>query len=76
MPKFYFEVTHAGEKHPATELDLPSRAAAWEECTRTSGQILWELNEKLEVGTEWRMVVSSGSKRPLLSLRIVAESHD
>ncbi|WP_247438530.1 MULTISPECIES: hypothetical protein [unclassified Bradyrhizobium] len=53
--------------------DLPDKHAAWEEATRTAGQILQGLDGKLTPGREWRMEVTDEKQNTLYILHIQAE---
>jgi hypothetical protein len=46
------------------------------EVTKSTGELLRELNSPIEAGSEWRMEVADETRRPLLSLRVIAELHE
>jgi len=63
MPRHYFHVTHDG---PRTDdvigVELPNRKAAFDEATRTCGEMMKDIDGQLAVGTDWKMEVVDGSK--------------
>jgi hypothetical protein len=46
------------------------------EAIQSTGELLRELNLPLQAGAEWRMEVADEARKPLFSLRVVAESHE
>ena len=73
MPKYFFhvyyeraEVDHVGE-------DLPDKHAAWEEAIVTAGQIIQDIDGKLQPGKEWRMEVTDEFANRLYVIHINAE---
>jgi Domain of unknown function (DUF6894) len=75
MPSFIFEITHDGQSCTKTKLDLPNKKAAWEEATRCAGETLRDLDGKLKLGTEWRIDVTDSSRKPIFTLRCIAEDY-
>jgi hypothetical protein len=71
---FFFQITHAAESLPPTELDLPHPDAAWEEATVTAGEVLRDLGGKFRPGTEWRLDVADATRETIFSLRIIGEA--
>ncbi|HEX3859595.1 MAG TPA: hypothetical protein VHV58_08340 [Pseudolabrys sp.] len=76
MPVFYFHVVHDSRASSPTALNLPDKKAAWEEATVTAGQILRDLGGALQPGSEWRIDVADSARKPILSLRVVAEAFE
>jgi hypothetical protein len=62
--------------HHSDGVDLPDIDAALMEATATTGELLRELALPIVVGSEWRMEVAMEARRPLLSLRVIAELHE
>jgi hypothetical protein len=46
------------------------------EAVKTIGEILRDLNDPLEAGSEWRMEVVDEARKPLFRLRVIAELHE
>ncbi len=74
VPLFFFQISHAAESFPQTELDLPNPDSAWEQATVTAGEVLRDLNGKFRPGTELRLDVADDSRKTIFSLRIIAEA--
>lgn len=75
MPKYFFCVQYKGNiSGPGDGIDLPNDEAAWAHATRTSGEIIAEIDGHLEVESEWRMDVQDHTGEPLYALRFVTES--
>jgi hypothetical protein len=77
MPLYYFVTNHRDEivRSPSA-LDLPNMAAAWEEATIATGEILRGLDGSLEVGTEWSIQIQDETGTPLRTIKLVAESNE
>jgi hypothetical protein len=77
MPKYFFIVRHQGQISDHSDgIDFPDLNAARLEALKSAGELLRELNVPLEAGSEWRMEVADETRRPIFSLRVIAESHD
>jgi hypothetical protein len=76
VARFYFQITHGTEDAPEATLDLPGPKEAWAQATMTAGEMLRDLGAKFRPGTELRIRVADGSRRPIFSVRIVAEAHE
>jgi hypothetical protein len=46
------------------------------EAIKSTGEILRDLDYPLEAGSEWRMDVIDEARKPLFSLRVIAELHE
>ena len=77
MPKYYF-VFRQGDRisQRSDGIDFPDIGAVMMEATKSTGELLLELNRPVDVGSEWRMEVADETRRPFFSLRIIAESHE
>lgn len=77
MPRYYFSISH-GERTTLRSdgIELPDIAAVWIEATKSTGEMLRDMNHAIDAGTELRMDVADEARRPLLSLRVIAESHE
>jgi hypothetical protein len=77
MPTYFF-VVRQGEyvSHHSDGIDLPDIGAVLVEATKSTGELLRELNDPIEAGSEWRMEVADAARKPLLSLRVIAELHE
>ena len=60
MTVYYFNVTHQPDILDQEGVELPNDAAAWEEATRTCGEMIRELDGNLVAGKPWIMEVSDG----------------
>jgi hypothetical protein len=77
MPKYYFVVRHGDQvAHHSDGIELPDMGAVLMEVTKSTGELLRELNSPIEAGSEWRMEVADEARKPLLSLRVIAELHE
>ena len=76
MPKYFFIVRHDDRvSHHSDAIDLPDLGAVLEEVTKSTGELLRELDCPIAAGSEWRMEVADESRKPLFSLRVIAELH-
>ncbi len=58
MPRYYFHVTHDGPRaDDVIGVELPNRKAAFDEATRTCGEMMKDIDGQLAVGTDWKMEV-------------------
>jgi hypothetical protein len=77
MPKYYFVVRHQDQiLHQSDGIELPDMGAILTEVTKSTGELLRELNSPIEAGSEWRMEVADEARKHLLSLRVIAELHE
>jgi hypothetical protein len=77
MPKYFFVVRHQGHISGNSEgIDFPDLNAARLEALKSTGELLRELSVPLEAGSEWRMEVADETRRPIFSLRVIAEFQD
>ena len=74
MPRYFFNVYHERFDPDEVGEELPDRQAAWDEATKTAGQILQDLNGRFEPGSDWRMEVTDEFANPLYLIRISAKS--
>lgn len=76
MPKYFFFVRHGDHiSHHSDAVELPDIGAVMEEVTKSTGELLREMVNPIEPGTEWRMEVANETSQPLFILRIMAELH-
>lgn len=73
MPRYFFHVHH--ERHELDDIgeELPDKNAAWEEATKTAGQILQGLDGRLTPKRDWTMEVTDEFANVLFRLHISAE---
>jgi hypothetical protein len=77
MPIYFFSVSDGDCTTLASDgIELPDLRAVWIEATKSTGETLRDLNHALRAGTELRMDVADAARRPLFSLRVIAEAHD
>jgi hypothetical protein len=77
MPRYFFSVSN-GERTTlhSDGIDLPDMPSVWIEATKSTGEILRDLNHAIHAGAELRMDVSNEARKPVFSLRVIAESHE
>jgi hypothetical protein len=77
MPTYFFVVRHGDEtSHKSDGIEFPDIGAVQLEAIKSTGDILRDLHYPIEAGSEWRMEVSDDARRPLFSLRVIAEMHE
>ena len=74
MPRYFFHVYHERAELDSVGEDLPHKYAAWQEATKTAGQILESIDGRLRPECEWRMEVADEFQNPLFVIRINAEN--
>ena len=73
MPLYYFTITNGDKRFRAEEpLDLVDDAAAWDEATKTAGQIIGDLGGSFMLNAEWSIVVENAAGEPLRTLTVTA----
>jgi uncharacterized protein DUF6894 len=73
MPRYFFHVHHNEPQIDYEGEELPDKHAAWKEATVMAGEILKDLDGKLQPGREWRLEVTDEFANPLYVLHINAE---
>jgi hypothetical protein len=69
MPQFFFTVVDGKNSQIQDEgLDLPDDHAAWIEATIACGELLRELDGRLNPGDQWSMAVKDETGRDLYLL--------
>jgi hypothetical protein len=77
MPKYFFVVRHGDQtSHHSDGIEFPDIGAVQLEAIKSTGEILRDLNYPIEAGSEWRMEVVDEARKPLFSLRVIAELHE
>jgi hypothetical protein len=77
MPTYFFVVRHGAEtSYNSDGIEFPDRGAVQLEAIRSTGDILRDLNDPVEAGSEWRMEVLDDARKPLFSLRVIAELYE
>ncbi len=77
MPKYFFMVRHGDQtSHQSDGIEFPDMGAVQLEATKSAGEILRDLSHPIEAGSEWRMEVVDEARKPLFSLRVIAELHE
>jgi uncharacterized protein DUF6894 len=73
MPHFSFLTTHNGKVVESDEpINLPDVEAAWHEATVHAGQMLKDLDGKLNSNTEWSVEIRENGES-IRAIRIVTE---
>jgi hypothetical protein len=77
MSRYFFSVSN-GERttHHSDGIELPDMSSVWIEATKSTGEILRDLNDGIHAGTELRMDVADETRKPIFSLRVIAEIHE
>jgi hypothetical protein len=77
MPKYFF-VFRQGDQtsHHSDEMEFPDIGAVQLEAIKSTGEMLRELDYAIEAGSELRMEVADEARKPLFSLRVIAEHHE
>ena len=77
MPKYFFVVRHGNRTSDHSDgIEFPDIDAVQLEAIKSTGEILRDLNYPIEAGSEWRMEVADETRKPLFSLRVIAELHE
>ncbi|KIZ40159.1 MULTISPECIES: hypothetical protein [Rhodopseudomonas] len=77
MPLYFFTVSNADRTNTDHDgIDLPDLESAWIEATKSTGELLREINHAVAPGAVLRMDVTDDTRKPLLSLRVIAEQHE
>ena len=77
MRKYYFVVRQGDQvSYHSDGVELPDIGAVLKEVTKSTGELLRELVSPIEPGTELRMEVANETRKPVFSLRVIAESHE
>jgi hypothetical protein len=76
MPRYFISTTIKGRTHEHEEpLEVADDHAAWTEATTACGEIMKEMDGDFSAPGEWRIDVKDEARRPLYSLRVIAEVH-
>jgi hypothetical protein len=77
MPKYFFVVRQGDyASYHSDGIEFPDIGAVQLEATKSTGELLRDLNRPIAAGSELRMEVADESSRPIFSLRVIAESHE
>ena len=74
MPLYFFRISHglfAGASDEGSEFE--SRAAAWTEMTKVSGNLLGSIARSLQQNAEWQMELLDEAKEPVFRIRLISE---
>ena len=74
MPRYFFNVYHERSEPDEVGEELPNRNAAWKEATITAGQILQDLDGKLQPSCDWRMEVTDEFANPPFVINVSAKN--
>ena len=75
MPQYFFRISngpYAGASVQGTEFE--DHEAAWNEMRRICADLLGSVARNLKQDGEWRMELLNADSRPVLRVRLVAES--
>jgi hypothetical protein len=73
MPRYFFNVYHENEEPDEIGEQLTDLEAAWKEATVTAGQILQDLDGKLQPGVDWRLEVTDEFANLLFVINVNAK---
>lgn len=71
-PQLYFfqVVTNGVKLHASDGLLFESRALVWQEASEPTGQIIRDMDEKIESGLDWRMDVADETGNVIFSIQL------
>jgi len=75
MPIFFFSVRngeHGGVCNDGAE--FADRSAAWKEMTGVCSNMVGDVSRKLVENAEWQMELLDKSRKPVVRIRLVAET--
>ena len=73
MPLYFFHIHQAAPDFDTVGEELPDCRAAWREARMTAGQMLQDLDARVQPGHIWRMEVTDEFANPLYSININAK---
>ena len=77
MAKYFFVVRQGDQTSDESDgIEFHDITAVQLEAIKSTGEILRDLDFPIEAGSEWRMEVVDEARKPLFSLRIIAELHE
>jgi hypothetical protein len=72
--RYFFRVTRNGTPMDHSDgLAFADNAAAWHEASLSCGEIIHEMDGKIEPGCHWQMEVSDHSGKPIYRFTFTAE---
>jgi hypothetical protein len=72
--RFYFRVfTDGVERHSSDGLLFANKQEAWHEASTSTGEILREMDGKMQPGLDWRMDVTDEAGHPIYRFTFKAE---
>lgn len=76
MPRYFFMVREGDyTSYHSDGIELPDIGAVQLEATKSTGELLRELDHPIEAGSDWRMEVADEARRPIFSLHVIAKCH-
>ena len=75
MPLYFFRISHgrySGASDQSSEFE--SREAAWADMTKVCANLLGGISRGMKQNAEWRMEMLDEAKKPVLRIRLVAET--
>jgi hypothetical protein len=76
MPRYFFSTTHGDlPSDPELAMEFPDDRAAWSEAVKCCGEILKDIDGKLQPNLEWRMDVDDENHELIYSLRLIPEAY-
>jgi hypothetical protein len=77
MPKYFFVIRHGDRASDHSDgLEFTDIGAVQLEAIKSTGEMFRDLDHPIEAGSEWRMEVADEARKPLFSLRVIAEFHE
>lgn len=56
-------------------MDLADLKHAWKEATKATGEIVRDIDDSLEVGTEWPIEIQDEQRKPPRPIKVISEQH-
>jgi hypothetical protein len=73
MPRYFFNVHHDVSHVDDIGEEFDDKHAAWEEATRTAGEMIKDVDGRLRPGHDWKLEVEDEFRNLIWVLRVAAE---
>jgi hypothetical protein len=73
MPRYFFNLHHARSNIDSEGEEFSDLRAAFREATRTTGEVLRDLDTELAPGQDWRLEVTDEFGNVIYVIRVNAE---
>jgi hypothetical protein len=76
MARYYFPIQHNSVEYPDVEgSDLPDDKTAWNHATKACGEIIRDMDGKMQPNTQWAMEVRGEAQLPIFTIAVTTKSH-